>query len=66
LKILRRPWLGQSRADACDAAAFTAPSPLNERRFNSYYICCGIKRGALLSHAADVGIGDAAYLIAAG
>jgi hypothetical protein len=49
-----------------EIARLTEHWDMRERRFNSYYICCGIKRGVLLSHAADVDISDAAYLIAAG
>jgi hypothetical protein len=39
---------------------------MSQRRFNSYFICCGIKRGTQLAHVAEAGISDAAYLIAAG
>jgi hypothetical protein len=39
---------------------------MSQQRFNSYYICCGIKRSARMSRAAEIDMSDAAYLIAAG
>jgi hypothetical protein len=39
---------------------------MSQQRFNSYYVCCGIKRGAQMSRAAEIDMSDAAYLIAAG
>jgi hypothetical protein len=32
---------------------------MSQQRFNSYYVCCGIKRGAWISCAADVAMSDA-------
>ena len=32
---------------------------MSQQRFNSYYVCCGIKRGAWISRAADVAMSDA-------
>jgi demethylmenaquinone methyltransferase/2-methoxy-6-polyprenyl-1,4-benzoquinol methylase len=49
-----------------ELARLTEQWDMSQRRFNSYYICCGIKRGTRLGHAADAEISDAAYLIAAG
>jgi ubiquinone/menaquinone biosynthesis C-methylase UbiE len=49
-----------------ELARLTEHCDMSQRRFNSYYICCGIKRGARLGHAAEADISDAAYLIAAG
>jgi ubiquinone/menaquinone biosynthesis C-methylase UbiE len=49
-----------------ELASLTEYCDMSQRRFNSYYICCGIKRGARSSNAAEPDISDAAYLIAAG
>lgn len=49
-----------------ELARLTEHCDMSQRRFNSYFICCGIKRGAQLGHVAEAGISDAAYLIAAG
>jgi len=49
-----------------ELAVLTEDWEMSQRRFNSYYVCCGIKRGGRASHAADRALSDAAYLIAAG
>jgi hypothetical protein len=49
-----------------ELARLTEQWDMRQRRFNSYYICCGIKRGVRPGRTADAGISDAAYLIAAG
>jgi hypothetical protein len=49
-----------------ELAALTEHWDMSQQRFNSYYICCGTKRSARVSHAVDLDMSDAAYLIAAG
>ena len=49
-----------------ELASLTEHWDMSQQRFNSYYVCCGIKRGARMSRAADVDMSDAAYMIAAG
>jgi len=49
-----------------ELARLTEHCDMSQRRFNSYFICCGIKRGAQLGHVGKADISDAAYLMAAG
>ena len=49
-----------------ELASLTEHWDMSEQRFNSYYICCGTKRGTRATRAADADVSDAAYLIAAG
>jgi ubiquinone/menaquinone biosynthesis C-methylase UbiE len=48
-----------------ELASLTEHWDMSQQRFNSYYICCGIKRSARMSRAAEIDTSDAAYLIAA-
>jgi demethylmenaquinone methyltransferase/2-methoxy-6-polyprenyl-1,4-benzoquinol methylase len=49
-----------------ELASLTEHWDMAQQRFNSYYVCCGIKRVARISRAADVDMSDTAYMIAAG
>ena len=49
-----------------ELASLTEHWDMSQQRFNSYYVCCGIKRSARISRAAEVPMSDAAYMIAAG
>jgi ubiquinone/menaquinone biosynthesis C-methylase UbiE len=49
-----------------ELASLTEHWDMSQQRFSSYYVCCGIKRGAQMSRAAEIDMSDAAYLIAAG
>ena len=49
-----------------ELAGLTEHWDMSQRLFNSYYICCGVKRGVRVDHAAEFEMNDDAYLIAAG
>lgn len=49
-----------------ELAALTENWDMSQRLFNSYYVCCGVKRGARVDYAAELEMSDDAYLIAAG
>jgi ubiquinone/menaquinone biosynthesis C-methylase UbiE len=49
-----------------EVARLTEHWDMSQQRFNSYYICCGVKRVGRVSRGADLEISDdAAYLMAA-
>jgi ubiquinone/menaquinone biosynthesis C-methylase UbiE len=67
LWLMKRTMLGNPLIHPREElASLTEHWDMSQQRFNSYYICCGIKRGARMSRAAEIDMSDAAYLIAAG
>ena len=48
-----------------ELVALTEHWDMSQQRFNSYYVCCGVKRSARISRPVDVDLSDA-YRIAAG